>query len=148
MSRDERFTEPLDGVDDHTIAASRHGVRGEEHTRGAGVDHALDDDTHTRRAAIGTRRAIGARCVRVERREARFDGVAERVLAFDIELRDVLARERGVFAVFTERGGSHRDAAAAERPVRFGEVVRERVARGVHDDEGIGHREAERTERT
>ena len=107
-SRDEFFSQVGDCVDRDTLAPAGEGVGGEDDTRGRRGHHALHDDgqpdgaccrSHSRRDRRPPARSRAMPSIAY--------GVQQRVIADDVQIRVLLAGERGARQVFGGGRGTH-----------------------------------------
>ncbi len=116
LAGDQRLAEAERRVDDHAVAGARQRVGGERHTGRLGRDLALYD--HGERHLVvryPCLRPVADRAGRPQRAPAPYDRVQDGVGADDVEVRVLLARERGVGEVLGRRRAAYGNRPVAER---------------------------------
>ena len=93
---DQGFSEAGDRIDDDLIAPCVDGVGGEQHAGGARIDHLLHDDVHSKLALAALFVSVRDRARIPERPKTVLDRLTQRIRAFDVQHRLVLARERRI----------------------------------------------------
>ncbi len=116
LTRDQRLAQPQRGVDDHSVATPGERVGGERDARCVGGDLLLHDDRQ-RDVVVADPgpRPVADRARCPQRAPAPDDRVEHRVRSDDVEVRVLLARERGFREVLRGGRGPYGDGVLADR---------------------------------